>query len=298
MGVYEERKQKIQKYASKALQLNRQTQSVIDLFKIQSIKVDNTKQLQQVKERIENILSKEKPTQRDLDLVKEYSSETTYDYIKVTLPISTDTNTDINIVEENEFNYKDVRLALYRQLRTPDKLTNLDIDLIRNFSHFIANQKIDYTDIPQVDIDDTMSDEDIDKLVKQKIKEFKNKSNINHDVSIGGNSEIINKLSYTYDCEWIGRKFVERLQQAMSDEKIFIILESWFRSAKAENVRDQIEAATGNDWYDLFLDFSTTILSALNNIKTLSNKISAIFNDDDFKDALETAASQVLGKEL
>ena len=298
-SVYIRRKKQIERYGKKALDLNKATQETVDSYRKEGKKVDNLKQLQSVKERVEKILAKDKPTDRDVELVKEYSRRNTYDYIKVTLPIQhketekDDNGTEIEVTSDTEFNFKDIRLAIQKQLKSPEKLTALQQELVAEYAKNVAHNKIDYEDIPDVDVNDKMTDEEIDKLIEEKIKEFKKKhQTINHDVSIGGNSELINKLSYTYDCAPTGTQFVERLQRLMSDPKTFILLESWFKSAKADKVKDDIESATKNDWYENFLTFSNAILKTADSIAGLSDKVAAIFNDDNFRDILEQAADE------
>lgn len=298
-SVYIKRKKQIERYGKKALDLNRATQETIDSYRKNGLKLDNLSQLQSVKERVEKILAKDKPTDRDVELVKEYSRRNTYDYIKVTLPIQhketekNDNGNEIEVTSDTEFNFKDIRLAIQKQLKSPEKLTSLQLELVSEFAKNVAINKIDYEDIPDVDVNDKMTDEEIDKLIEEKIKEFKKRhQSINHDVSIGGNSELINKLSYTYDCAPTGTQFVERLQRLMSDTKTFILLESWFKSAKADAVKDDIESATKNDWYENFLTFSNAILKTADSIAGLSDKVAAIFNDDNFRDILEQAADE------
>lgn len=298
-SVYYKRKKQIERYGKKALDLNRATQDTVDSYRMNGLKVDNLQQLQTVKERVEQILGKDKPTDQDVELIKEYSRRNTYDYIKVTLPIQhkeTKDNEDgsqIEITSDTEFNFKDIRLALQKQISSPEKLTALQQQLVAEYGKNVAYNKIDYADIPDINVNDKMTDEEIDKLIENKINEFKKRhQSINHDVSIGGNSELINKLSYTYDCAPTGTQFVERLQRLMSDTKTFILLESWFRSPKADEVKDDIEEATGHNWYSHFKSFSVAILKAADSLSGLSDKVAAIFNDDNFRDILEQAADE------
>lgn len=298
-SVYYKRKKQIERYGKKALDLNRATQDTVDLYRMNGLKVDNLQQLQSVKERVEQILAKDKPTDRDVELIKEYSRRNTYDYIKVTLPIQhketekDDNGNEIEVTSDTEFNFKDIRLAVQKQLSSPEKLTALQQQLIAEYAKNVAHNKIDYEDIPDIDINDKMTDDEIDKLIENKINEFKKRhQSINHDVSIGGNSELINKLSYTYDCAPTGTQFVERIQRLMTDTKTFILLESWFRSPKADEVKDDIEEATGHYWYSHFESFSVAILKAADSLSGLSDKVAAIFNDDNFRDVLEQAAGE------
>ena len=282
-SVYYKRKRQIERYAKKALELNAEAQRMVDNFRKSGYKVDNTKQLQDVKERIERALQNEKPPQRVVDLIKEYTRVDTYDYIKVTLPIRTEeklSDDEVDVADNLEVSFKEIRLARRRQVLSPDKIKDKEAQMLALVGRTTPDTQV--TSLP-----DLTSDEEIEK--------FKKKFNKVRDISIGGNSTLINDLSYTYDALWEGRRFVENMQKIMSDPKDFIRIEAWYQSNEEEAVqaRSDIGAAITSKWYEKFKDFSATIIEFINKLPSLSKEAEDILNN--YSDILEVSADEVAG---
>ena len=279
-SVYNKRKNQLKRYADKALALNEETQRMVDNFRRSGYKVDNTKQLQDVKERIEEALQTTRPNQRLVDLIKEYTKANTYDYIKVELPIRKDDNKDVDSTEDIEVTFRKIRLARRRQVLNPGSVSDEDAQILSK-----VGQTTPYTQT--ISLPDPKSDEEIEK--------FKKKFNKVRDISIGGNSTLINDLSYTYDALWEGRKFVENMQKIMSDPKEFVRIEAWYQSddEDAEKARSDIGSAIKSDWYDKFKDFSATIIEFINKLPSLSKEAEDVLNS--YADTLEVSADEVSG---
>lgn len=279
-SVYNKRKNQIKRYADKALALNEETQRMVDNFRRSGYKVDNTKQLQDVKERIEKALQSTKPNQKLVDLIKEYTKANTYDYIKVELPLRKDTNKDVDAIEDVEVTFRKIRLARRRQVLNPGSVSDEDAQILAMVGRTTPDTQV-------ASLPDPTNDEEIEK--------FKKKFNKVRDVSIGGNSTLINDLSYTYDALWEGRKFVERMQKIMSNPKDFVRIEAWYQSSEEEAVqaRDDIASAVKASWYSKFKDFSATIIEFINRLPSLSKEAEDILNV--YSDTLEVSADEVSG---
>lgn len=279
-SVYNKRKNQIKRYADKALALNEDTQRMVDNFRRSGYKVDNTKQLQDVKERIEKALQTTRPNQKLVDLIKEYTKANTYDYIKVELPLRKDSSKDVDATEDVEVTFKKIRLARRRQVLNPGSVSDEDAQILSK-----VGETTPYTQT--ISLPDLTSDEEIEK--------FKKKFNKVRDISIGGNSTLINDLSYTYDALWEGRRFVENIQKIMSNPKDFVRIEAWYQSDEEDAVqaRSDIGAAITSKWYEKFKDFSATIIEFINKLPSLSKEAEDILNI--YSDILEVSADEVAG---
>lgn len=279
-SVYNKRKNQIKRYADKALALNEDTQRMVDNFRRSGYKVDNTKQLQDVKERIEKALQTTRPNQKLVDLIKEYTKANTYDYIKVELPLRKGSSKDVDSTEDAEVTFKKIRLARRRQVLNPGNVSDEDAQILSK-----VGQTTPYTQAA------SLPDADDEKQIEQ----FKKKFNKVRDISIGGNSTLINDLSYTYDALQEGRRFVENMQKIMSDPKEFVRIEAWYQSddEDAEKARSDIGSAIKSDWYEKFKDFSATIIEFINKLPSLSKESEDILNS--YSDKLEVSADEVAG---
>lgn len=282
-SVYDKRKKKIQKFGEKALVLNEETQRTVNQLRASGITVSNTNQLQQVKDRVENIMKKNRPREKDLELIKEYSRANTYDYIKAEFEIRTETGKDVDTSEPKEITFKQLRSILRKQVLSPDKITPEQSQIIAQYGQNVASYMSSFvTELP-------------DEADEQQIQQFKKKFNKVRDISIGGNSTLINDLSYTYDALWEGRKFVELIQKIMSNSADFIRIEAWYRSNEesAVNARDNIASAIKSAWYEKFKDFSATIIEFINSMPTLSKEAENSLRE--FSDYTEISADEVAG---
>lgn len=279
-SVYNKRKNQIKRYADKALALNEETQRMVDNFRRNGYRVDNTKQLQDVKERIEKALQTTRPNQKLVDLIKEYTKVNTYDYIKVELPIRKDDSRDVDSTEDVEVTFKKIRLARRRQVLTPGSVSDEDAQILSK-----VGETTPYTQT--ISLPDPTNDEEVQR--------FKKKFNKVRDISIGGNSTLINDLSYTYDALWEGRRFVENMQKIMSDPKEFVRIEAWYQSNEEDAVqaRDDIASAIKSSWYAKFKDFSATIIEFINRLPSLSKEAENILNN--YSDTLEVSADEISG---
>ena len=190
IGVYEKRRRKIKKLAEKAMKLNREIQDLVNEFKQHGYNVSNDGILDRSKQRIINIKNKWFPTERDLQIMKEHASPLQYDYIKVEMNIRKNEYDRISTPNKEDINLREIRLSLKRQVKDPTKITGEQQQIISQYADAVSSLK---------------SQQAVDLSSPTKQKEFINSFNVIRDVSIGGNSTLINDLSYTYDALNAGR---------------------------------------------------------------------------------------------
>lgn len=286
-GVLAKRKRDIDRWAAKALELNRKTQETLNEMKKARIPVEeNEDTIRLTDQRIRQIVAKSRPTEKDLELLKEWARPSHYNYIKVRLDIRKDEVDDkgaskqdvddITVPEGTLVSLKEIRKVLAKQLNKPENLTDEQRQIIAQYSQAIS----DY-------VNSSVTDLSTEEAQQRYIKRF----NRTRDVSIGGNSSLINDLSYTYDCNDEGREFVETIQRAMSNPQAFVQIEGWYQSN--DKLQDEIDKAKGHNWYDKFQDIRVTILSFLNT-DAIKNVIPSDINDkfDSLRERLEAAADE------
>lgn len=286
-GVLAKRKRDIDRWAAKALELNRKTQETLNEMKRADKPIpveENEDTIRLTDQRIREIVAKTRPTEKDLTLLKEWARPSHYDYIKVRLDIRKDEINkqdvdDITVPEGTLVSLKEIRKVLSKQLNRPENLTDEQRQIIAQYSQAIS----DY-------VNSNVTDLSTEEAQQRYIKRF----NRTRDVSIGGNSSLINDLSYTYDCSAEGREFVETVQRAMSDPQAFVQIEGWYQSQTGPGeLQDEIDKAKGHNWYDKFQDVRVTILSFLNS-DAIKNAIPAEARErvSSLKERLEAAADE------
>lgn len=268
--VYDKRKRQIERLAVKAANNNEIARKRIQELKNEEYEVDYEDIIEITSKRIQNLRYKDKPTEKDLEKMKEYASSTMYDNIKVKMELRDKDKKGISVVKPVEVAYGDLRKALNKQVKNPAKLTSEQSQIIQKYGKTIDNYDV-------VDLD---TDEQKDSFIKA--------FNISRDVSIGGNSTLINDLSYTFDALWIGRDFVQTIQDIMSDPQAFVKIEAWYRSNTS--VQYKVQQATEGDWYAGYTDFSAQIMDFIDNMpdtfKDVKDKLSV------FREKLEVKAEQ------
>ena len=285
-GILAKRKRDIDRWAAKALELNRKTQETLNEMKKADIPVEeNEDTIRLTDQRIRQIVAKPRPTEKDLELLKEWARPSHYNYIKVRLDIRKDDKTaskqddDITVPEGTLVSLKEIRKVLSKQLNKPENLTDEQRQIIAQYSQAMS----DY-------VNSNVTDLSTEEAQQKYIKRF----NRTRDVSIGGNSSLINDLAYTYDCSAEGREFVETVQRAMSDPQAFVQIEGWYQSQTGPGeLQDEIDKAKGHAWYDKFQDVRVTILAFLNS-DAIKNAIPAEARErvSSLKERLEAAADE------
>lgn len=269
---------KAKKYAARAILFNEETSKVVEQFSNAGYTVENQEMLTQVKNNIDNIMNKPRITRKDVARLKEYTNITQYDYIKIDLPIRGEEIDGIQVAEEKPVDYGDIRRAIKRQVISPNKVTEEQQQLISHYAQATAqyqNTRVSDLSTPEAQ------------------KQFKKGFNIIRDVSIGGNSTLINDLSYTYDALNAGRDFVELLQSIMADKNNFVLIETWYRyTDEGKETQFKIDQAVKKYWYEGFKDFSATIIEAINNMPNLSKEGNKSL--DDFQSAMEVSADEYI----
>ena len=263
----------IQRWAEKARAIADEVGKTLDEFENAGYNVVNRHILDSTLARVSEIEKKSRPSQYDLLLLKDYAKVTWYDYIKIEMNIRGDEIGGVQTTDTEEINLRDIRLARRRQVLSPDKITEKEQQIISQYADAMSN----YASSISPDID---TPEEQAKFTKG----FK----VERDVAIGGSSTLINDLSYTYDALNEGRSFVEMLQQIMKNPEDFIQIEVWYRSnSYIKRIIDEAVKAAG---YSKFLEFSTVIIEAINNMPNLSSEVEERLTD--FQDRMEVVADE------
>lgn len=264
--------------AERALALNTETRKLVDNFEKSGRDVDNTEQLDQVEHNIKSILSKKRITQSDLARLREYGNKTQYDYLKVTMQIRGKEVDGVAVAEDTQVNLGDVRRSVARQVKAPGSLSDEQRQIISQYADAVAQKQ---------------NTQVADLSTPESRKAFGRAFNIVRDVAIGGNSTLINDLSYTYDALNEGRDFVELLQSIMSDKNNFVLIETWYRyTAEGKDTQYKIDQSVKKYWYEGFKDFSATIIEAINNMPNLTGKAEDALSD--FQQVMEVKADEFL----
>lgn len=274
MGLYTPKEEKVkpmqksresvQKLVEKALKINKETATIVDRFEQKGYEIENKDYLKRTLDNITRIANKPKPTQKDIELLKEYASVTQYDYIKVKIDLRQKEVDGITTTSPEDVNLGEVRKAIKRQVKLLDKLDDRDQQLVANYAN--AMSRYQNTQTPDLSTDQAKA-------------KFKSKFSVSRDVSIGGSSTLLNDLAYTYDALSAGRKFVEMLQRVMSDPNNFVALESWYQNdPEGKATQIEIETAVGSYWYQGFGEFAKAIISAINKMPSLSKDAESLMN--------------------
>ena len=268
-------KDMINSLASKALKLNEDTEALVQQFEGKGYEIENKEYLNSTKKQIYNILNKSRPTKRDVELLKEFTSVNQYDQIKVIMDLREDTDDDISVPQDKEISLRQIRLSLRHQVLDPTKLTEEEHQIISEYAR--ANAQYDNTQAADLSTPEAQ-------------RKFKQKFSVLRDVAIGGSSTLINDLSYTYDALWIGRKFVETLQKIMRDPKIFIELEYWYQNeSDGQNCQYMIQQAVKDAWYEEYQKFSEAILEAIDSLPSMDGVDEEL---EDFRNVVEVHADE------
>lgn len=123
--------------------------------------------------------------------------------------------------------------------------------------------------------DDEIVIEGIDN--DEKVEKFKSKFNVSRDVSIGGSSQLINALGYTYGCDPAGTMFVKALQSLMNNPTVWAKLELAYRGNKYD-LQDLINDAVKKDWYNNFVTFRDIITDLIAYMEELDMDFSELEN--------------------
>lgn len=276
-GILAKRERQINRLAERALQINKETQALVNEFKRDFVSIDNEDLLYLTKQRIQDIQAKKRPTEKDVEKLKDYAKVSHYDYIKLGLDIRTGTDDDdVQVPEAKEVSLKQIKQILRKQVNFPERITEEEQQIIANYAKSMINYQ------------NTMV-EDLDTAEQQ--EQFKKRFKKTRDVAIGGNSTLINDLSYTYDCLNAGRDFVIKLQQVMSNPSDFVMIEAWYRGTQeGKDVQNEIDQAVGARWYDMFKSFRVTINTAINSFPNLSKKAEQLLSD--YQNQIEVEADE------
>lgn len=278
-SVLAKRKRAIDRWANKALELNKETQNIINEFKSANIPVvENEDTIKLTDRRIREIQAKARPTDKDLEKLKEWAKPSHYDYIKIKLnlrPEEEQDDVDITVTSPNVVTLKKVRQVLARQLNKPEAIIDEQQQIINQYAKTVVDYK-----------NQTVADLSTDEAQQKFKKRFKK----TRDVAIGGNSTLINDLSYTYDCNEEGRELVELLQGIMSNATDFVRIESWYRNNY--KLQDDIDKAKGNEWYSAFQDVRVTLIGFLSSdaFDNISNEYKTKL--DSIVERMEMAADE------
>lgn len=269
-SILAKRRKKIQRLAERAELLNEQYAAIANQYKREGYTVDDS-QVKITSERISKIYNKQRPTEKDVELLKDYTKKSHYDYIKIEMPVRTEEFDGIETVIDEEVSLKEIERIRKKQVENPYKLTDREEKILTEYAKaMITTQNQETIDIPDLD---TLSDEEAENVINK----FKDKFKRNRDISIGGNSTLINDLSYTYNALSAGRDFVIMLQRMMNNPEVFIKIEAWYRTAL--DVKQKIDSAIGKQWYDNFLQFSDAITEAIQDMPSLPKEAESMLSD-------------------
>lgn len=260
--VLDKRRRQVDRLAQKADKLNEIVSNTVNEYEQHGYEIVNKDYLTKTKQRIDTIKVKANPTEKDIELLKDWSKANTYDYIKVVMPIRQKSKGGIAVVDDEEISFKDIRLARRKQVTDPSKLSSKQQQIISNYTRAM----VDYENMQAPDLS-----------TPEAIQKFQKQFNVTRSVAIGGQSTLINDLSYTYDALQLGRDFVETLQKIMSNPTAFVQIEQWYTTTSdGADVKDQIDKARGKQWYSNYLSFSTIIrqaIASLPNMDKVTNKL-------------------------
>ena len=285
-GVYAQRKELISALEVKATNINKQVRRMINNLKTDNYKVENQDLLRITQDRIKEIASKEKPTEKDVQRMKEYASITMYDVgIKIEMKVPDARKNGIQTQSSKWISFGELRLALGRELRfalsfnetdkygnTKDisqidfKLSEKDISLISQYAQTLIH---DQNITPQQDryIRDIAADAATSEQWRR------------HNVQIGSYSALLNDLSYTFGAYRLGTEFVIKMQGIMSNKVNFDMIEGWYKSKEGRSVKRLIDESVNKYWYEGFLSFSVAIIEAINSMPNLDRKSNQILSD-------------------
>lgn len=274
-GKLAQRRIEIERLSIRALELNEETEQTIDSLSKQGYEIENQDLLRITKSRIEEIANKEKPTQKDLEKMREYASRTMYDYIKVKMKVPSKEVDGIQVNEEKWLPLKEVRLSVLHQIKNPYGLTEKETEIISQYAQALIGD---------------LSKRQLNLQDKQEAENFKKRFKADRSIQIGGESTLINDLSYTYGAWRLGTEFVIKMQSIMSDPNNFVTIEAWYNSNKGAEVKRTIEASTKKYWYEGFLSFSVAIIQAISSMPNLNRNADAQLSD--FQTIMEIAADE------
>lgn len=274
-GKLAQRRIEIERLAIRANELNQETEQTIESLSNKGYEVENEDLIRITKNRIDEIVNKEKPTQKDLEKMREYASRTMYDYIKVKMKVPDKEVDGIQVNEEKWLPLKEVRLSVLHQLKNPYGLTEKETEIISQYAQALIGD---------------LSSRQLNLQDKQEAENFKKRFKADRSVIIGGESTLINDLSYTYGAWRLGTEFVIKMQGIMSDPNNFVMIESWYNSKKGEEVKKTIEASTKKYWYEGFLSFSVAIITAISSMPNLNRNADTQLSD--FQSVMEIAADE------
>lgn len=134
---------------------------------------------------------------------------------------------------------KQIAYLKRKQVEKPESLTREQISILRQYSQrnqIEFNKKAEANDI------EAWTDEQADAFI-QKFK-------VSRDLSAGGSSKLLNDLfNKVYDTNYrAARELVEYIQDLMSDPKMFIRIEAWYRGQT--DLQRELDSAESEDWYE------------------------------------------------
>lgn len=261
-GKIEKRKARLNKWAEKAKALAIETDKVLDYYENAGYSVYDRDMVDRTMQRIAYLEAKSRPTDKDIQLMKEMASVRRYDYIKIGMTIRGDVVEGVLVPVDKEVNLREIRLARRRQVLSPDKITDKEQQILSHYVNALSTYASSLA--PDLSTDEQQ-------------QKFKKSFKVERDVAIGGSSTLINDLSYTYDVLNEGRNFVEQLQQIMMNSEDFVLIEAWYRANP--QIKKTIDEAVKSYWYEKFKDFSAAIIEAINNMPNLSSGTEDILKD-------------------
>ena len=109
-------------------------------------------------------------------------------------------------------------------------------------------------------------------------REFVKKFKVSRETTFGGNSQLINALSYTFGCYPRGTKFVMYVQEAMKNPRVWLEMERAYRN-NTDNIATLIDQATGDDWYENFKVFAPLLDAIIENAYSIDSDLANSLND-------------------
>ena len=278
LSVYYQRRKQIERLSKKALEINSDVKDMIRNLKNDNYNVENDDILYLTKQRIEEIASKEKPTQKDLERMKEYASVTMYDVgLKIEMKVPDKTYNGIQVQENKFISLGELRKALGREVRFATNfsqnqstdingaLSERDIALVSQYAQSLIHEG--NVQVPEQTLKDLSTDAATSKAWARK------------NVQIGKYSSLLNDLSYTFGAYRLGTEFVIKLQGIMANPGNFVLIESWYQSPDGKNVKQLINDSVKQFWYKGFLSFSVAIIEAINSMPNLDKASNQILSD-------------------
>lgn len=229
-------------------------------------------------EKMQNMINSGKLlSKKNLEYLKQASNKTYYDQmIKYEL-------------EEDKFvSQKEINRIRNKQTKRP--LTETEENLLNKWASATERStnvnKIDKVKPEHFSPDSGQKPEESeDEYIERRKREVR-RIKVDREITVGGNSKLINDLWYTSECGEVGRRVFTLVQNAMRDPVAWNDIEAWYR--RNYKAQDALQAR-GNDWYESVVHgFLTMFIDFLNE---LAEKINI---DDEIMEEYETQLAEYI----